>query len=59
MITAEHLATAYELCRDIDETDTPHVALTIELGGLLWTGDKKLKEGLQRKGFVQLFELNN
>ncbi|EGJ30032.1 MULTISPECIES: PIN domain-containing protein [Moorena] len=59
LITAEHLATAYELCRDIDETDTPHVALTIELGGLLWTGDKKLKEGLQRKGFVQLFELNN
>jgi len=59
LIAAEHLATAYELCRDIDETDTPHVALTIELGGLLWTGDKKLKEGLQRKGFVQLFELNN
>ena len=59
LIAAEHLATAYQLCRDIDETDTPHVALTIELGGLLWTGDKKLKEGLQRKGFVQLFEMNN
>ncbi|KAB8318787.1 PIN domain-containing protein [Tolypothrix campylonemoides VB511288] len=59
LITIENLATAYELCRDIDETDTPHVALTIELGGLLWTGDKKLKEGLQRKGFVQLFDLNN
>jgi len=59
LIAAEHLATAYELCRDIDETDTPHVALAIELGGLLWTGDKKLKEGLARKGFVQLFELNN
>ncbi|NES21459.1 MAG: PIN domain-containing protein [Symploca sp. SIO3E6] len=59
LIAAEHIATAYELCRDIDETDTPHVALTIELEGLLWTGDKKLKEGLQRKGFVQLFEINN
>ena len=59
LITIENLATAYELCRDIDETDTPHVALTIELGGLLWTGDKKLKQGLQSKGFVQLFELNN
>lgn len=59
LIAIENLATAYELCRDIDETDTPHVALTIELDGLLWTGDKKLKEGLQRKGFVQLFEMNN
>ena len=49
LIAAENLATAYQLCRDIDETDTPHVALTIELGGLLWTGDKKLKQGLQRK----------
>jgi predicted nucleic acid-binding protein len=59
LITIENLATAYKLCREIDETDTPHVALTIELGALLWTGDKKLKEGLPRKGFVQLFELNN
>lgn len=59
LIATENLAAAYELCRDIDETDTPHVALTIELGGLLWTGDKRLKDGLQSKGFIQLFELNN
>jgi predicted nucleic acid-binding protein len=59
LIATPNLATAYELCRDIDETDTPHVALTIELNGLLWTGDKKLREGLQTKGFVQLFEPNN
>ncbi|MGD1703604.1 PIN domain-containing protein [Dapis sp. BLCC M229] len=59
LILAENLVTAYQLCQDIDETDTPHIALTIELNGLLWTGDKKLKEGLQKKGFVQLFEPNN
>ncbi len=59
MILPENLVTAYQLCQDIDETDTPHIALTIELDGLLWTGDKKLKQGLERKGFVQLFELSN
>lgn len=59
LILAENLVTAYQLCQDIDETDTPHIALTIELDGLLWTGDKKLKQGLERKGFVQLFELSN
>ncbi|WP_413176102.1 PIN domain-containing protein [Anabaena azotica] len=43
----------------MDESDTPHVALTLELEGLLWTGDKKLKEGLIRKGFDKFFELNS
>ncbi len=47
---------AYELCHDIDEADTPHVALALELDGLLWTGDKKLKEGLKAKGFDRFFE---
>ncbi|WP_353736069.1 MULTISPECIES: PIN domain-containing protein [unclassified Okeania] len=35
LILAENLVTAYQLCQDIDETDTPHIALTIELDGLL------------------------
>jgi len=47
------------LCKDIDESDTPFVALTIELKALLWTGDKKLKEGLKKKGFISFFELKN
>ncbi|PSQ84453.1 MAG: hypothetical protein BRD44_00900 [Bacteroidetes bacterium QS_7_67_15] len=45
-----------ELCHDIDETDTPHVALVFELDGELWTGDKKLKEGLRENGFDRFFE---
>ncbi|MBW4457887.1 MAG: hypothetical protein KME55_37585 [Nostoc indistinguendum CM1-VF10] len=59
LISHENRVTAYALCQDIDESDTPHVALTLELDGLLWTGDKKLKEGLKRKNFNQFFEIQN
>ncbi len=59
LITLNNRTAAYSLCQDIDESDTPHVALTLELEGLLWTGDKKLKEGLRRKGFNQFFELSS
>jgi predicted nucleic acid-binding protein len=59
LISPNNRAAAYTLCQDIDESDTPHVALTLELKGLLWTGDKKLKEGLLRKGFNQFFENNS
>ena len=58
LITKEHWFEACNLCKDIDETDTPRVALTLELDGLLWTGDKKLKDGLKKKGLNKFFELN-
>jgi predicted nucleic acid-binding protein len=46
---------AEELCRDVDPQDKPHVALTLALDGLLWTGDKALKTGLKAKGFDRFF----
>lgn len=47
---------AFRLCHDVDETDAPHVVLTLELDGLLWTEDKELKKGLKEKGFDRFFE---
>jgi predicted nucleic acid-binding protein len=55
LISKENWAQAHALCHDVDETDTPHVALALELSGLLWTGDQRLKEGLIRKGFKRFF----
>jgi predicted nucleic acid-binding protein len=46
---------AWRLCRDVDENDTAYIALTLELNGLLWTGDKELEIGLRKKGFTQFF----
>lgn len=55
LIAQEHWRTARDLCAGVDENDTPHVALALELGGLLWTGDKRLREGLRSKGFDRFF----
>jgi predicted nucleic acid-binding protein len=59
LISQENWKSAYDLCRDIDESDTPHVALALEINALLWTGDKRLKEGLLKKGFNNFFVPDN
>jgi len=46
---------AYDLCKDVDIKDTPFIALAIDLGIPLWTGDKKLMDGLKLKGFNDFF----
>jgi len=56
LVSAENRKAAYALCHDIDELDTPHVAIALQLKALLWTGDTRLKEGLQKKGFDRFFE---
>lgn len=53
-ITPEkQLLSAEQLTFDIDKEDTPFVALTSYLDGLLWTGDRRLASGLHKKGFIQ------
>lgn len=56
IISVEDMITAYRLCNDVDEKDTPFVALTLSLEGELWTRDEVLKQGLERKGFTQFFK---
>ena len=55
LISLVNRQAAFTLCQAVDPADTPHVALTLELDGLLWTGDKKLKTGLEAKGFMHFF----
>ena len=42
---------AFDLVKNIDEDDDQYVALALQLKCPLWTGDKKLMNGLRRKGF--------
>jgi predicted nucleic acid-binding protein len=50
-ISEQSWALAWSIAKDIDEDDTPFVALAIELGTKLWTGDKVLTRGLIKKEF--------
>lgn len=50
-IPANIFRDAYDLCRNIDEKDTPFVALALFTGSALLTGDKILSEALKQKGF--------
>lgn len=47
---------AFRLCRDVDEKDTPYIALTLELNGKFWTSDEVLKRGLSKKGFNEFYK---
>lgn len=56
MISVDALQKSWLLVKDIDPKDMLFVALTIEVDGLLWTGDAKLRSGLEAKGFSSFFE---
>jgi predicted nucleic acid-binding protein len=40
LVAPANRAKAAKLCQDVDLTDAPHVAIALETGGLLWTGDE-------------------
>lgn len=51
LVSQSNKQRAYQLCKDIDEDDTPIIALALQLSAMVWTGDEKLKKGLRSKGF--------
>lgn len=53
-ISPENWQKAYNICCDIDEKDTPFVALSLEFKVPLCTNDKTLREKLKEKGFDNL-----
>ncbi len=55
LISLESRQIAYDLCREVDKDDIPFVALAVELNAQLWTGDRKLKTHLEKKGFTEIF----
>ncbi len=54
-IGTESRQKAYDLCKDVDIKDTPFIALAIDPDIPMWTGDKKLKEGLRLKGYQNFY----
>ncbi len=54
-ISAGSWKRARELCRDVDPDDAAHVALALEINAPLWTGDRKLRRGLEARGFDRFF----
>ena len=54
LLDEDILEQAESLVKDIDPDDAPFLALAIQLNAKLWTGDKKLREGLRRKGFFHV-----
>jgi predicted nucleic acid-binding protein len=50
---------AYKLCSDIDEKDTPFLALALFLDIPLITRDQKLIHGLKRKRFRKIIPLDS
>ena len=54
LITSENLVKAYKLVEDIDKKDLLFVALALQTGYSIWTGDLKLINGLRNKGFINV-----
>jgi predicted nucleic acid-binding protein len=53
-IHTDNWETSYRLLTNIDEKDTSFLALSLEIGGFLWTGDKKLVKGLQSNKYREI-----
>ncbi len=57
-VALEYRSKAFNLCQHVDEDDIPFIALSLQLNAMFWTGDKRLKEHLNKYGFTLFFEPN-
>jgi predicted nucleic acid-binding protein len=57
-ISQDSYSRAFELCENVDENDTPFLALCIEYNYPLWTNDKVLSDGLKLKGFNNFINMD-
>ena len=46
---------AFEMLKDVDQKDTPFLALALQLNSKIWTGDKKLIDGISKQNFENYF----
>jgi len=53
-ISKANILAAETIVKDVDFNDLLFVGLTLELKGRLWTGDKKLIQGIVAKGFKNI-----
>jgi predicted nucleic acid-binding protein len=58
LIPDKFYKSALDICRDIDMDDIPFVAINNYIRGKLWTGDIKLTNGLQDKGYKGIITTN-
>jgi predicted nucleic acid-binding protein len=54
IVPKDEYQNALKLCEDIDPADTAFVAFSLFLKCKIWTGDKKLAQGLTQKGFTEI-----
>ena len=55
-ISLTNYSKAYQMCKDVDDKDTPFVALALQINAQLWSSDEILKRHLRTKGFDNFFE---
>ncbi len=53
VIARKHWTKAAELAAKVDPNDIPYVALALMHKCPIWTGDKKLRDGLAANGFTK------
>lgn len=59
LLTDKDLIKAINLVAGIDENDALFIALNNHLLANLWTGDKRLLNGLRRKGYLRILTTND